>query len=155
MARSLSVLMLIILLSACRKQQVNTPDDYLIFGKSYGMCAGDCAHFYLVKGGQLYKDKIDRFYRTGDILFDETPQPKTNWEAARSLINNLPSYLVEHADSTFGCPDCADQGAVYIEYATEGKTMYWHIDPSENNQPPAIKTYIAQLEKTYIELQEH
>lgn len=124
-----------------------------VFGEAYGFCAGDCAHFYKLKNNQLFKDKIERFNGTVPD-FDPNKLSDDKWEVAKSLISELPDYLLNNPDTTLGCPDCADQGGVYLFYQNENKSLYWNIDTAADRQPPEIRNYILKVRSIIDQLED-
>ncbi len=152
MYRTTTLLLFYILLqaSSCKKSEhVNGEtggEEYFAFGIAYGECQGDCAHFYCIQNGQSYADDINYFNRTDNGLqFKNTPLPDSSYKKIKLLSTALPAYLVNHTNQTFGCPDCRDQGLIYIETIINGQKVHWMIDPDESKQPAEIKSYVQQL----------
>ncbi|MFZ1808245.1 MAG: hypothetical protein WAU36_13530 [Cyclobacteriaceae bacterium] len=152
MLKNRLVLLLLILatLSGCEEEN-NEPDSdgSLIFGVAYGFCAGDCAHFFLIKDGALFKDNIER-YSGDEVYFDGDPLPEDKYVLAKSLLQQFPEYLRERPNETIGCPDCTDQGGYHLILNSNTGSQYWHIDTSTASQPTEIKTYMDQV-RTILE----
>jgi hypothetical protein len=135
----------ILILTGCAKKA--TPEtaaampERFAFGTAYGECGGNCATFYLLNDGKIYLDDMEYF--TGPLSFANIALDDEKYRKAKQLAINIPSYLLNNP--TFGCPDCHDQGLVYIEYKRDGKLMYWKIDNDTDKQPQEIRSYISQL----------
>lgn len=122
-----------------------------VFGVSYGFCAGDCAHFYRLKDGELFADNMDRF--TGDnYVFNSTTLTNEKYQKAKELFDSFPQYLMEHPNETIGCPDCADQGGFHLLRIIQGDTIHWHIDTNSGSQPAEIREYMERVRTTLDEL---
>lgn len=137
------ILLMILLTTSCEKNNLD-PDPTLVFGEAYGYCVGDCAHFYKINDHQIYKDDIERFW-TDPPTFNPAPLPASDYELAQSLLTNFPEFLIQNPNQTFGCPDCADQGGIYIFYTNGTATYSWRIDTHVDNQPIEIRDYLKQL----------
>ncbi|MEQ9414384.1 MAG: hypothetical protein RIF39_11165, partial [Cyclobacteriaceae bacterium] len=70
--RLVILLLILALISGCEKEYEPESDGSLVFGVAYGFCVGDCAHFFQIKDGALFKDKIER-YVGEDLAFESTP----------------------------------------------------------------------------------
>lgn len=138
------LILILVVVSSCSQEKEPQLGDSLVFGVAYGFCVGDCAHFYNLNDGQLFKDNVDRYEGT-EPTFDEAPLTADQYELAQALLPSIPEYLISHSDQTIGCPDCADQGGFHLYYRKENKTMFWHIDTSIDNQPEEIRDYIRKV----------
>ena len=140
---SVLFLLLILLAMSCEKNDLN-PEPTLVFGEAFGYCVGDCAHFYKINDHQIYKDDIERFW-TDPPTFNPAPLSDSEYELAQSLLTNFPEYLLQNPNQTYGCPDCADQGGIYIFYTKGKATNSWRIDTYIDNQPTEIRAYLKEL----------
>ncbi len=144
--KSLATLLIsfIILFSACKKHDSNGFNpEYFQFGNGGGFCL-NCNHYYLIENGKLYADSMCT------TTFLSTPMSNDKYILAKTLVNDFPKYLLDNPNQTYGCPNCHDQGKVYIECKINGTVEKWNIDPDTANQPSAIKSYIQQM-NTVIE----
>lgn len=141
--RKISILFIIstILIASCTKEKITKLDlkdgDYFIFGSYAGECYGDCAHFYVLKNNSIYADEIYSFY-IDSLKFSSSALPSDKYTISAPLLSNFPTYLTNHKNETFGCPDCTDGGAIYIELKQNGIISHWNIDNFTNNQPTEI-----------------
>lgn len=137
----LSVL-LIAMISSCLKEDTYRV-EYFAFGTAYGECTGDCAKFFLIMDGKIYPD-ISATYE-GRVVFGDSALPDDKYLFAKPLITNFPSYLLFFPDSTFGCPDCHDQGGIHIEMMNNNDIVNWHIDMDIDKQPEEIRQYLSVM----------
>ncbi len=141
-------------LNSCEKSADSfdsTTVDYLAFGTSYGMCTGDCAKLFSISNKQLFPDNMNYYY-SGQISFSSTPEPETKYQLAKELLENFPVYLINHADTTYGCPDCTDQGAIHLQLKQNNVVKTWHVDTNISKQPVEIRNYIARLHTILAQL---
>ena len=102
--------------------------DYLIFGWYAGECAGDCIAAFRVSNQSLEEDTTTRFYRqdytfqAGRVLDNDT------WSRASTLISSLPTDLIQSGTDIYGCPDCADQGGIFLIFNQAGQTRTILLD---------------------------
>jgi hypothetical protein len=153
---SLLLLLALVVLSCSKKDIAVAPTPRFVFGTSYGNCLGDCDRYYAVKDGQVYR--ADGEYTPGPLVLDNSPLPSPKSVIAKQLLQDLPSYLLDHPDQTFGCPDCRDQGAIHIEYVpnTASDLPYiakWHIDTDTSAIPVEIRKYTWQVMNAISELE--
>ncbi|GGK24142.1 hypothetical protein GCM10007962_17930 [Yeosuana aromativorans] len=118
-------------------------NDYLIFGHFYGMCAGDgCVLTYKLTDDTLYED-INHNYLGTDLNFKALDN--NTFEQVKDLANYVPSELLNETESVFGCPDCADQGGLFIEISKNGVVKSCRIDQYKNNVPAYLYTFMDQV----------
>lgn len=145
---------IILLFGGCKKDPaVNS--DYFIIGSYYGECMGDCAILYKAENGKLYADNVKWFHlnvNSSILKFDDSPLSNDKFILVDKLKNNLPNYLINNPSKTFGCPDCADQGGMYIEIRQDGKVIFWNIDTGIASLPKEIKNYITQCKELLEQL---
>ncbi len=137
----LIVSLIVILASTCNKKEVDA--DKIVFGSSHGFCMGDCAQLYKIENQQLYADTISRM--TDDPGFSNTALPAKNYDMAKSLVKNIPAYLYDHANQTFGCPDCADQGVYHLQVMKDNKLMTWKFDGNISANPPEVRAFVTSM----------
>jgi len=135
----------LLLASACEKEHCAvTEDDIFVFGTWYGECAGDCAGLYEIRHGKLYPDNINNLY-LDSVTFSNVPLPDSSYQHARSLPGLLPNYLIQHPNETLGCPDCYDQGVIYVELRRKGKKTTWKLDTNTGALPPDVQAFAQQV----------
>jgi hypothetical protein len=118
--------------------------EYFIFGHFYGECVGEaCIETFKIQGGKLSEDTRDRY--PGADPFDWKALPDDKYQLVKDLPATLPSELLAKSDQTFGCPDCADGGGLYIEVFQDGKKHSWWIDKIKAGQPDYLHDFTDQV----------
>lgn len=142
--------LVLMILVGCKKSKDELKhDDYLIFGHFFGFCFGEeCIEMYKITKSKLYEDKEDLY---GQEAFDFIEVPVEKFDLVKDLVTDLPQNLIDSPDSTFGCPDCADQGGIYIEYRKNDVVHKWKIDNDNTPLPAYLQEFKAKV-KTKIEL---
>lgn len=147
--RLLTISIIVVLLgtAACKKHDCNHLDaDYFIFGRAYGMCGGpNCAQFYKIENGRVFADDMDYYTYENVFTFSNAPLSQAKYSIAFQALSTLPAYMTSNPGQTWGCPDCHDQGGLHFAWSENGITHYWHVDTDMNEQPPAIRPYMAQV----------
>lgn len=151
MKQLLYVSLLILVFASCKKEktqlltkEAGLPESFAFsFGVSHGFCVGECAKFYSITNEQIFPDDMQRLQKP--LLFKTTALSNEKYLVAKSLLDSFPAFLINNPDTTIGCPDCHDQGAIYLEAKGDGVVKTWNIDTDENKQPAEIKAYIQQL----------
>lgn len=147
----------LLLLGACNKKTVDPPGvcgvvmlpldstGYFAFGSTYGMCPGNCATFFEIKNKNLYPDSLDHY--AGTLYFKNSPLASDRYTWAKNLLYNMPEDLRNQPNTTYGCPDCHDQGQYYIEYkaSATAPVQYWHIDTDTGALPSSIKWFALNM----------
>jgi len=151
-------------LGACDKNDVQPEPEatlsetHFIFGTYHGFCMGDCAELYKIENDALFADTTDRFYPFsepyGTIEFQDTPLSTERYTVAVELLAAIPDELLNSEEQTFGCPDCADQGGIYIEIKDGADVQAWNIDISEDNLPEFLVPFVQQIKAVLGELEE-
>lgn len=131
----------------------NKQTDYLIFGNFYGMCVGDdCVANFKLTDGDLYKDANDSYAGMGNFLFKKLSADKS--EIAEDLYKKVPAKLLSSKSQTFGCPDCVDQGGIYIEISQDGNVKEWKIDQDKDNIPSYLHDFVDEVNARIQDLAE-
>lgn len=148
---------------ACVKEEksIETPqsncnllqgDDYLIFGKFYGFCGGNCTHLYKMTATELFADNMDRYEYDKEVTFDKTNLGAAKIEIAKTVCSQYTSEIKNEKNERIGCPDCHDQGNIYVELKQNGKVQKWYIDPSLNAQPAYLQPFAKAIEDAVVKL---
>ncbi|HEX8357331.1 MAG TPA: hypothetical protein VF610_07975 [Segetibacter sp.] len=138
---------------SCSKSNSLQRLEYFAFGTAYGRCAANCANFFMVKDEKVYADDMSRFNNNQELVFKSTPMSAEKYLLAKQLLESFPDVLKNNPNKTVGCPDCHDQGRVYIEYKINGEKKFWNIDPEPSAQPVEIRDYIQKLRSTVTDLE--
>ena len=142
----LILLFLLALLTSCTKDDDITIDanSYLIFGHFYGECLGEgCVETFKLTDTKLFEDTNDNYSGTGDFNFVELSNDQ--FDLVKNLPDFFPSNLLNENDKTFGCPDCADQGGIFIQYVKGNSIKSWRIDQSKGQVPSYLHSFMDQI----------
>ena len=86
-------------------------------GTSFGMCIGYCATELRIEGERLVLTRTSR----DEAQYPKQTETKTisreEWEAITKLVEESAFGALEEV---YGCPDCADGGAEWIEVERDG-----------------------------------
>lgn len=131
-------------LASCKKHKANlAEDDYMIFGHYFGECLGEqCVETYKLTEDKLFEDSQDN-YGGGPFSFVELDSDI--FSDVYDLVDEFPEELDDVTDATFGCPDCHDQGGVYIQYNRDGETKEWRIDRNKEAIPAYLHGFIDSI----------
>ena len=142
-------------LFSCQEEVVHPYEgDYLVFGNFYGECLEECVSTFRLEENRLIKDT--QAQRIGQsVNFEKNPQvlSQDNFELAQELLTIFPSQLLTESDSTFGCPDCYDQGGLYIEYQQGDEQGVWIIDQTQEDVPAYLHEFMDRVNETIQLLQ--
>lgn len=114
---------------ACDKKESIDPNvvTKIISGTKYGFCMGYCTHeFTMTKGQTIYRQSGPAFTTEVEPKTCEVALADQTWSDLTSLVDDQFFTL----DSVYGCPDCVDQGAEFIEVVTSSRSHMITIDPS-------------------------
>lgn len=139
----------IVTLGACGKSNSPEPaqSDYVIFGHFYGECMGEeCVELFKLQGPKVFEDVQDNYpggqtHYIGKFV-DLGP---TKHMQAKDLMDYFPKRLLRESADRFGCPDCRDQGGLYIEYHFNGIHRSWMIDQFKGDVPPYLHHFMDQV----------
>lgn len=143
-----------IFLALCSKevQFGQKPLDYLIFGHFYGHCIGkECVEIFKLTSDGLYENTTDSYLASE---FDFSAMEQDKFDMARELKSAIPVPLFQSTDTTFGCPDCADQGGLYIEISSKGKRQNWRIDQDKRMVPGYLHSFMDKVNQTIESIQQ-
>lgn len=137
-----------LLLTSCKKEEKTTSADELVFGNFYGFCVDDCFNAFGINGQQLQRDTATHYLYnylnynfTGHITLHDSLHQQFS-----SLLSSIPAELFNHTEKTYGCPDCHDQGGVYVELNRDGVKRRFSIDnDSTSDQSPEIIAFKEQV----------
>ena len=149
MKRILFFFLALLVFSSCNKSEKT---DYLVFGKFYGFCAGDdCVKMYKVTSKNLYKEASADY--PGNEEYNGKFQTKINdkLSIAKPLLSMIPEKLKEE-EAFIGCPDCSDQGGVFVEYKADGETYIFRIDNFRDNIPEYLHDFLDEIDSIIEDL---
>lgn len=114
-------------------------DDYFIFGHSFGLCGGEeCVETFKIIDNQIFEDTEDNYGNKGPYDFELLD--KSSYNLANHLQSMLPDEL-KNEDDVIGCPDCYDQGGIYIEIMRNKEKSSWWMDMDSKNLPDYLHSF--------------
>lgn len=124
-------------LTGCDKEQL-TQDGTIKYGTSFGMCIGFCQNEITIS-----QSNVNLVRRKNVSNESKTCSKGFSAEQRQQLISkiDLPRFFI--LDERYGCPDCADGGAEWIEIEQDGKKH--KITFEYHREPDAVKAYIDDL----------
>ena len=138
-----------VLIHSCEKNSSNKPSDtdYLMFGHFYGFCHGEqCIEIFKLEKNKILEDSLDKYPdRTTPYLGKFYALDNAKFNLAKDLTGFFPENLLNEPDTTIGCPDCADQGGLYIEYNFKGVHKFWFIDQSKSSVPEYLHDFMNRV----------
>lgn len=140
----LPALLLLLLLAACGR---GTPaltasgeaDLVIRSGTSFGMCIGYCYTELTVSGTEATLTRTSREPERSPITHRLALRP-SEWE---SLVALADSGALAGLQEVYGCPDCADGGAEWVEVQHDGQTR--RVTFEHGATVPGIERLIARL----------
>lgn len=144
-ALQLAAVITLIFLTACKTEKLNSAleTDYLVFGHFYGECLGEsCIETFKLTDTKLYEDISDG-YSHSNYNFQQLTGEK--FIAVKDLIDQFPNQLLTDSIQIYGCPDCRDQGGIYIEYVKNGVVRSWRIDMDKGTVPPYLHPFMDEV----------
>lgn len=145
----LSLLILLISISGCRKQY-EWRDDYFLFGYvPYDCEADDCCWYYLLLNEKVFRDDMESGYNKGSYFgksktaykkptFKLFSKGKKYSDILKNLRDSLPlDYLLKDGKVAFGDFD-NHPGTFIIELKQNNKVSRWHF-AQLTFDPPALE----------------
>jgi hypothetical protein len=144
------------------------PGLVITFGTAYGFCDGEnCIEIFKIENDLVYEDQTDAYPGL------ETVQESFSWELFEGEERDEAFEILEEyfeyendiwalQDSTFGCPDCMDQGAIFFRVEKDGDARTFLIDTeaayedSDNSSiyPEAIRELAEEIMEVVEEINE-
>lgn len=143
----LAVTMTIFIVS-CNDDDSDEAAEYITFGRYYGFCQGaDCIQYFRVTENNVYEYPDSCLPTPISSCYDTSPPELSQAKAtiAKVLIDNFPDALFDESETTFGCPDCVDQGGLFLEIFKNNDRKSWNIDQTKNNIPTYLHDYVDEI----------
>lgn len=140
------IILVLCLQVSCEKcVEVEVQDnDILVFGHFYNMCIGEsCVEIYKLEGEKLFEDTNDQYPGNQEFFsgnFVELGDDK--YILVKDLVDQFPNQLLNESETIFGCPDCADQGGLYLEYKSDQVHKFWILDQAKTGVPEYAQEYM-------------
>lgn len=122
-------------------------DDYLVFGHFYGECLGEqCIEIFRLANSKLYEDTLDNYPSySGFYKGNFVSLSSVKYNSVKDLWDYFPNELLAEKDTVFGCPDCRDQGGLYIEYSRGSSHRFMLFDNDTNKIPQKYHTFLNNV----------
>jgi len=128
-----------------KQEETENPIEKIKFQNSFGACLGFCTHFIEIEDQRLVFSSTDRLSELEQITC-ERDLTDEEWEELQNDID-IDQFLT--LDDVFGCPDCADGGASFVEIElANGETKKVTF---EFKNPPSIIEEYAEMLQTLLE----
>ncbi len=145
----LLIILMTVFITSCNDDDENVATDYIIFGQYYGFCQGDdCLKYFKVDDEHVYEYEDSCIPIPVSSCIDTSPPELGNDEflIAETLFDDFPEDLFDETETTLGCPDCADQGGIFLEIKRgSDDRRYWYIDNSQNALPTYLHAYTDKI----------
>lgn len=128
----LFITLLIFMISCGQDHIPSDKEDYLVFGVAYGLCSDDCVQMFKIDKNSLFEDTTTKYlqdYKT--YQFNGNRLSNALHEQVVELMNVIPNEFFSLSTHEFGCPDCYDQGTIYVEIDADDTNRRFIIDPSD------------------------
>ncbi len=133
---------------SCEKDELQADAvDYFIFGEFHCFCnpdAGACASLYKYTPGSLIKGEGEAC-NLEEFTYETPSMDAADVAEAAALLEDVPDELYASKETTFGCPDCADQGGYYVSIKQKGKVKTWRIDTRTDDLPKFLVPFQQKL----------
>lgn len=116
----------------------------VIFGKFCGHCIGNCTQMYKLSD-RLLADTSNGYRQGPESMKFNIKMSQADFNSASKILSMIPKELYELHDSTYGCPDCADQCGYYLEIHKGGKKGRYRIDTQHYNLPAWLKEFPRKM----------
>lgn len=120
--------------------------DYFIFSFYGGFVH---ARTYILTHDTLYFDSTHYAQNNVDTLMrNAVVLSPAKFSMAQVIKYNTPLYLSQNPDSTYGCPNCHDQGGYYISYKDNNVVRSFYLDKDTSALPVALQSFAQWLGQT-------
>lgn len=128
--------------TSCSDEEI-IDDTVFIFGSTYGFCVGNCTHLFLYDGTTAYRDNMERYVEPP--TFSDISEADIA-SSAQLLLDEFPDLLKESSDERYGCPDCADQGTLFLRLQEGDGIRTWYLDTRvQEDWPKELAAYVVLL----------
>ena len=140
---------------SCQKNNKNKPelksqgDDYVAVVIT-GMIPN--ATVYLISEEQIRKDSLVTQIAEvpnnvrGRILSD------ADFQKGKYIFDNLPQEIFSDTNQVYGCPNCADGGAINFIIRKNGQEKKLSVEWSPGTYPEYLKDYMEELKRILHEI---
>ena len=110
-------LMLLLSIASCKKEETatNTTVQRLVFGTYFGECLTDCVTIFALDSAKVQQDTLINTFIPINYVFAGVDLSNDKFVQVKHLLTEIPTELTTTPNKTYGCPDCHDQGGIYIQ----------------------------------------
>lgn len=123
---------------ACDKKNFESVDG-ISYGTSFGMCVGYCHNELSISGNKTTMTR----QKNGDPTAAKTCSSSVSESEVNEIRKLLNADAVYKLPKVIGCPDCADGGAEWVAFKSNGKE--YKITFEYGNAPESLKAAVAKL----------
>ena len=136
----MTLLCAVALVSACSDDDAPLhiiEPEYVVFGQYSGGESSEEFNMYRVTRTEMEREALALPFALLDYDFeaDEAMSPG-DLSNAQQVIDLIPDVLLQTETTTFGCPDCHDQGGYYLEYGDGTRSHKLLIDIEDTDDQP-------------------
>ena len=138
----------VVALSSCHKDPRVSAINEIVFGTYYNNCGGTCFHIYRIDNNKLQKDtSVQYFGSYRDFVFSpDRTLTQAQYNSVQYLVDEVPDDMLNITTKVYGCPDCYDQGGIYISITRNGaNTRYLFDTKGSPDEPAAYKAYREKI----------
>jgi hypothetical protein len=136
-----TVFFIILLFFSCKKEEQNNITK-ISYGTSFGMCIGYCNTKIDIEQTQV--TQVSSSWNS-EKYPDKSCQKSIPAEKWKELVQCADSAAFTRLDSIYGCPDCADGGAEWLEITTPELKHKVTVEYSGPNRPAVLESLIKKL----------
>ncbi len=135
-------------------EKEGTVQDYLLFGTKFGFCVSACNRLYYLDSEGLYQyiSKTRETIAAEEFKSKGVLLSKEKFTSYKHLLSSVPSELSLIETETFGCPNCYDQGEIYIEFKNDKGLKSFRADTKIVDNPSWLQPFAAELKKAVEDL---
>lgn len=139
---TLTLSLFILFSTACSQDGIIESNYTIKAGQSFNMCVENCFQELSVNNQQVVLTVDDRGFHTNEDakVFAKTDVSAEEWDHWQSLIDKEVFLALE---DVYGCPDCADGGAEWLEIQSPDITK--KVVFEYRNPPAAIGKLVDEL----------
>jgi len=122
--------------------------DKLVFGTYYGRCTANCVNIYQVDNTSLQKDDSAKYGSANWAYYFTSSRtlPPAKYALAKDLLHQVPLELLSKNRVTIGCPDCHDQGGIFIDIMSGPIFVKFKLDIEDTpDQSAAVVAFKQKL----------
>ena len=111
----------------------------LKWGTSFGMCAGYCQEDLSIDSARATLTRSSRQSERPTLTHDRALSDS----ALRQLLQHVDVEVIRSLQDVYGCPDCADGGAEYVEIVAP--TFTKRVQFEYGAGPPELQSLLREL----------